>query len=602
MRFKSLVLLVMLVLPAWPVVAGAVVCAELPERADQIRALRDHDAAGGVARGRALLEELDAAGSDCPAGRMLLQSAIASNLHIQGQHDAAIDLVNEALTLIDRVPDPTHRATVHRTAGVIHWEAAAHDRALEHYHRALENSREAGDHNGVARTAGNIGNLHNTLGNWEEAERYHLEALEAFEAQGWEQGVAGTLVNLGALAERRARAWELEGESELARAQYEANLDYNRRALAIFERLENPRGIAYAADNVAKALISLGRPEEALDDLDRSLALQREVGDNSGVVQSLLTRADALAELDEDQAAFEVLDEAYSLLPEGNRTLREEVINSQIDVLAGMRDFEAAFERQRQLMAMQRDDAAEEVAARVEELEARYRASQLEKELALERARAEVSEQRARRQWLISVGAIVTAFLLLLVAGMAYSRFRLGQKVSRKLDHASRTDPLTGLSNRRDMTEQIEKAIERSRAEDEPSAVIMADIDNFKEINDTFGHQAGDAVLIQIANLFRDQVRGRDVAARWGGEEFLVLLPGTERDGAIAVSENLRTALAESPPHFDDRRLTLTMTFGVASIKSGTDSNTLIKQVDDAMYAGKVGGKNRVVASDAPSR
>ncbi|MFW5927503.1 MAG: tetratricopeptide repeat protein, partial [Wenzhouxiangella sp.] len=329
----------MLVATAWPVVAAGVVCAELPERADRIRALRDHDAAGGVARGRALLEELDAAGTECPAGRMLLQAAVASNLHIQGRNDAALDLVGKALTLVDRVSDPVHRATVHRTAGVIYWELAAHDRALEHYHRALADSREADDHNGVARTAGNIGNLHNTLGNWEEAERYHLEALEAFQAQGWEQGVAGTLVNLGALAERRAREWEREDEPERARAQYEANLDYNRRALAIFERMENPRGIAYAADNVARALISLGRPEEAMDDLDRSLALRREVGDNSGVVQSLLTRADALAELEANRAALDVLDEAYSLLPESSRSLREEVFRRQIDLLAETGDF-----------------------------------------------------------------------------------------------------------------------------------------------------------------------------------------------------------------------------------------------------------------------
>ncbi|MFW5927408.1 MAG: GGDEF domain-containing protein, partial [Wenzhouxiangella sp.] len=112
----------------------------------------------------------------------------------------------------------------------------------------------------------------------------------------------------------------------------------------------------------------------------------------------------------------------------------------------------------------------------------------------------------------------------------------------------------------------------------------------------------GDAALVQVADLFRNQVRGRDVAARWGGEEFLVLLPGTERDGAMAVCENLRRALAESPPQVDGKRLTLTMTFGVAPIRPGMDSTTLIKQVDDAMYAGKAGGKNRVVASDAPTR
>lgn len=596
--FKSCVLLALAgvfgVQPAWP---QAPSCEVMVERAEEIRAMRDHDAAGGVELARALLEDLAQQGLDCPPGQALLHAALASNLHIRGQYAAAAEAAQSALSMIDHIENATQRATVHRVAGVVYWEMDEHDRALEHYHQALASSRQAGDVNGVARTAGNIGNLHTTLGNWEEAERYHLEALGAFESLDWREGIAGTLVNLGALALRKADAWEASGDAVAARQAHEANLDYNSRALELFEQLENPRGIAYAADNVARALVQLGVPEQALVHHERALALRREIGDRVGLVQSLLTGAEALTAMGDHMAARDVLAEALDVAPESNRSLRRDVLARQVDSFARSQDFENAFRIQQRLADLQRAAAAEEVAARVEELEARYRSNQLEQELALQRARAEVSEQRAGRQRLISLAAAVTALLLLVIVVLVYNRYRLGNRASKALDRAARTDPLTGLSNRRDMHEQIDNAIARFESGGEPAALIMADIDSFKRINDTLGHQVGDAVLLHVSDLIRGQVRGRDVTARWGGEEFLLLLPDTGLAGASQVAENIRRALSDSPPMVDGRALRLTMTFGVTELQPGADFNSLLGQVDEALYAGKASGKDRVVRS-----
>jgi len=594
--FKSCVLLALAgvfgVQPVWSQVPS---CEALVERAEAIRAMRDHDAAGGVELARKLLEDPALQDADCPPGQALLHAAMASNLHIQGQNAAAAEAAQSALSLIDQIETPTQRATVHRVAGVVYWEMDEHDRALGHYHRALESSRQAGDVNGVARTAGNIGNLHTTLGNWDEAERYHLEALGAFESLDWHEGIAGSLVNLGALASRKAAAWESSGEPAAARQAHQDNLDYNSRALELFEQLENPRGIAYASDNLARALVKLGAPDQALAHHERALALRREIGDRVGLVQSLLTGAEALTAMGDHLAAREVLAEALDLAPESNRALHRDVLARQIDSFARSQDFENAFRLQQRLADLQRAAAAEEVVGRVEELEARYRSDQLEQELALQRARAEVSEQRAGRQRLISLAATVTALLLLVIVVLVYNRYRLGNRASKALDRAARTDPLTGLSNRRDMHERIDHAIARCESGGEQAALIMADIDSFKRINDTLGHQVGDAVLRHVSDLIRGQVRGRDVSARWGGEEFLLLLPDTGLAGASQVAENIRRALSESPPMVDGRALRLTMTFGVTELQPGADFNGLLKQVDEALYAGKARGKDRVV-------
>ncbi|MDZ7791140.1 MAG: tetratricopeptide repeat-containing diguanylate cyclase [Xanthomonadales bacterium] len=573
-------------------------CAGLLEQAESIRSMRDRNAAEGVERGRELLEQLaDSAATECTAGVMMLHGAVASNLHILGEHEAAIEAVDQALVLAEDVEDPVRIASVRRTAGVVFWEIGAHDRALEHYLAALEASRAADDVGGAARAAGNIGNLHNSLGNWEEARVYHRQALEGFEETGWQEGIAGTLVNLGALAARMAESYAEAGNAEAARAEHEANLEYNRRALGLFEALENPRGIAYAADNIARALIHLGRVEEAFDYYSQSLELRRQVGDTTGVINSLQTGAEAHMALGQADEALTLLSEAEGLLPEENRNLLREILELQVSALEARGEYRSAFRRLERLMSLNDAQAAEDMAARVEQLQQTFRADQLERELALARARSEVSEQRIRRQQLISAGSIVTVVLLLVVLGLLYSRLRLGRRVSHTLDVASRTDPLTGLSNRRDMSEKIDQALLRRNEDNEPASLIMADIDSFKRINDTLGHQVGDEVIVHVANLIRKQVRGVDAAARWGGEEFLILLPGTRESGAHSVSENLRRAIEESPPTVGGRPLSLTMTFGFTEIEPGAGFNDLVKRVDDAMYAGKARGKNRVVST-----
>lgn len=597
MRFEFVILALLILSGLHSVPAAALTCGELPERAESIRAMRDHDAAAGVEQGRKLLGRIDQAGLDCPAGRMMVQAAVASNLHILGRNEEAIKAVDVALSLAESVDDPVRIASVRRTAGVVFWEIGAHDRALEHYLVALEASRAAGDVGGAARAAGNIGNLHNTLGNWDEARSFHGQALEGFEEIGWREGIAGTLVNLGALAERMGEAYARAGEEAKAVAEHQANLDYNRRALRLFEELENPRGIAYAADNIARALIELDRIDEALPYQHQSLELRREVGDTIGVVNSLLTGAEARLAHGRPDAALATLEEARSLVPEANRDLLSLVVRQEVAAYEQLRDYESAFHRLKRLMSVDDAQANEDLAARVEQLQQAFQADQLEQELALQRVRAEVSEQRARRQQMISVASIVAVILLLLVLGLLYSRYRLGQRVSKTLDRAARTDSLTGLSNRRDMTEHIDRAILRRNEQNEPASLIMADVDSFKRVNDTLGHQVGDELLVHVAGLLGDYLRGVDVAARWGGEEFLILLPGTREAGAYSVSRNLGQALDNSPPEVGGRTLSLTLTFGVTEIEAGDDFNEVIKRVDDAMYAGKAQGKNQVVSA-----
>ena len=167
------------------------------------------------------------------------------------------------------------------------------------------------------------------------------------------------------------------------------------------------------------------------------------------------------------------------------------------------------------------------------------------------------------------------------------------QEVLAREQHIARTDELTGLDNRRhffELAQQLFNVAERYRT---PFSLVLFDLDHFKQINDRYGHQAGDAVLRGVADRARDVVREADVLARYGGEEFIVALPNTDHHGALAVAEHLRKKIAAARYPFGRHRLAITISAGVAEMLPGDDSlDRLISRADEALYAAKAAGRD----------
>ncbi|NEJ70894.1 PleD family two-component system response regulator [Rhizobium phaseoli] len=164
------------------------------------------------------------------------------------------------------------------------------------------------------------------------------------------------------------------------------------------------------------------------------------------------------------------------------------------------------------------------------------------------------------------------------------------------------TDPLTGLYNRRYLDNHLNVLFNRSMARGRPLSVLITDIDRFKQVNDTYGHDGGDEVLREFANRVRSTIRGADLACRYGGEEFVVVMPDTSPEVAAAVAERLRTAIESAPfmlKHAGEA-LNVTASFGIASrIAAVLTPDQLMKQADLALYEAKNTGRNRVVAAAA---
>ena len=175
------------------------------------------------------------------------------------------------------------------------------------------------------------------------------------------------------------------------------------------------------------------------------------------------------------------------------------------------------------------------------------------------------------------------------------------ERLNDELEEVSRIDGLTRLFNRRFWQEQFEREYKRALRSEEVSTVIMLDIDHFKKVNDTYGHQAGDKVIQSLAQVISDTIRETDNAGRYGGEEFAILLPDTSVESAHTVAERLREAAEKQIVTHEDDHIRYTVSIGAAQFSAHFETALVwLEHADQALYAAKEGGRNQVVLAPKP--
>jgi diguanylate cyclase len=172
---------------------------------------------------------------------------------------------------------------------------------------------------------------------------------------------------------------------------------------------------------------------------------------------------------------------------------------------------------------------------------------------------------------------------------------RLQQELDR-VSAQARHDPLTGSLNRKGLDEVLEREIARARRTETPLCVALLDVDNFKQVNDRMGHEAGDAALVHLANVVRDVMRPQDMLARYGGEEFILVLPDTPLDVGVQAMQRLQRELTKRFFLQGNEKLLITFSAGLAQVATDENSTDTIRRADQGMYLAKRNGKNRVVA------
>ncbi len=187
---------------------------------------------------------------------------------------------------------------------------------------------------------------------------------------------------------------------------------------------------------------------------------------------------------------------------------------------------------------------------------------------------------------------IFLSFYYALAANRAQEDLQVSYEQIKKL---ARTDPLTGLPNRRDTIERIELEALRCERNKSEMAIIVADIDNFKNFNDQYGHDCGDFVLVAVADCIENMLRRDDHIGRWGGEEFIIVLPDTNREKASQVIQIIQHNLNSNKFSYKDAEHHISLTFGISMCNHSMNIDKAIKAADNAMLKGKKNGKNQLV-------
>ncbi len=404
------------------------------------------------------------------------------------------------------------------------------------------------------------------------------QALTLSKKMSIQEGEVGARANIGL-------SYYFKGDNQIA-------VDNILQALTIAKELKLYRQESLLMKYLSVIYEKMGEKDKALE-----MRIQSVAAEESAIKQEAMRKA----------SKFDTVAIAKAI----DDTLLSKVSQKKMDVLKDKYEYEIhKIETKTDLLEKQAEKKRREIdSIMVEKQEKENKINYLVQESQLKEL--ELSRQRTMMfTFIVVIGLIMILFFVLLslyrfknraLRELKYANMEISLKneellkAYEKLEQLARTDPLTGLSNRRDMLEKIEYEKRRCDRSGNPFVLSIGDIDHFKTINDTYGHDAGDYVLTEISKLMTTMLRKQDIVGRWGGEEFLLFFPDTPLEGGHIVTEKVRGAINEHTFEFNGQIIQVSMTLGVCQYDKGMTIDGCLKKADQALYHGKEHGRNQVV-------
>lgn len=555
-------------------------------------------------------------------------------------------VLREMATLVDASGRPDWQAQLLHDRGVLERKLGRFEAALHYFEQALTILRARKDDLGVARELNSIGMLHGRTGRFSDAVLAHNEALELARAKQNRAEIARSLRLLGILyrnlddeelgseylkealeyveERNRREAVALHGElcksytlmGRLAEAEVQGQL-----AVTLADHSGSPPNRVNAYTRMAELRLEQGDIEDAERWTERAF----QTFDAVAIRDQILLRLSRARVWSRKGQVAQARGEAELTLRAvreiGDRILERSALDllSELQLAGG--DAASAFVTRKQHQALDKELAMDMAARRIAVLESRLDRQRTEAERKLLERDNEIQALTLTRQRYFGLALVTGLVALLLVAAMIWSRWRESERSkaritasrdelarlhqalvdsSTELEKAALTDALTGLSNRHALARDLDARLACARAGLKPLSVLLIDLDHFKQVNDRYGHLAGDEVLKEVARRLRSGLRADAAIGRWGGEEFIVVLDDCVLGAALAAAERVRSLLAAEPVQLESgAELTITASIGVATTGDlrAEVMDPLIGAADDALYRAKRSGRNRVEAA-----
>ncbi|MGF1759143.1 diguanylate cyclase [Photobacterium sagamiensis] len=537
----------------------------------------------------------DRQGQEWMVGEALLEYVI--NLIKHSEFDEGLEFVGQVIEIAE-TSDYSHLlARALKWRANIHVERSHYNRAMDDYRSAMKIFREQHDEIELSKVLSNISTVYFRLEEWDRAAKYNQKAFSQIENGGYDNPNLKAMlhINAGIIA----RHFDLS----------EQEAEHIREAVKLFEQTGAKFSQLAALNNLITMQLKDNEIEAALANSFRCLELATEISDRSGMAHCNESLAEAYLMRGELKKAAEIALQAlevFNQLQDQKNYMETSELIADIYEAAG--DYQRALQYYRQYATEGKEYLFDERRKELFALQESYEAEARDHEIVLlksenELKTARLAEQEAREElWIF-----VTVFTVLLLY-IFYRRYSNISQDNTQLQQSNATlatqslkDPLTGLHNRRHLEQWLESVGNDSRSSPYHYLLVELDLDHFKQVNDRWGHDVGDQVLVEVARRLKKSARSNDLVIRWGGEEFVLVLALKPDTGAELILNRLRESIATVPVNTSQGDLKVTVSIGaVGAITIDVMINewdVLLNKADKALYAAKSSGRNCVELS-----
>jgi diguanylate cyclase (GGDEF)-like protein len=457
--------------------------------------------------------------------------------------------------------------------GLLSMHEGNYSEALLSFRKSLDFAKRIGDYHRMGNAANNIGLVLNIFEFYDKAIEYFKLSIEYEKEAVKNPNLFEGFINL-------AYSYNYKGEDEKALKSYNIAFDY---ALKFNQKY----GMALFYNNMGSFYLAKNKLDTAYDYYKKALKIS-EKGEYKNLIPYIYN---GLGEYYMNKGdlykALYYQKKAEKLNREDD--LKTMIYKNLLAVYLKMGDTKNAGKCFKIYLKYKDRKSSKNIYHELEKIFKLYEKERLEREII-------IAKKEKKIQRLIIWIFILMIFIISIFSFVLYSKYRYGKKINLLLKKLSKKDPLTNLSNRRDVLEKASYLVKQSVRTGKPFSIIICDIDDFKNINDKYGHNAGDQILKELSLLLKRSLREIDIIGRWGGEEFIIILPETSDKQAEKALEKIKKTLEINNFIIKEVKIKVSMTFGIYEYPDRKESIVqAIEKADYAMYLGKKEGKNKIM-------